>query len=267
MSSTELIDPRDLQWEPEIIEATRSLVNRPLPQILTSSNSSTNPNSPNSPNSPNTPKYRDSTIRDPNTARIIGYYDPKTLTAEYTMPELVKVSWTTGVPLVKGIPIWERLPNEPIAYYKAFEHFREQHSPRLLHKTARNFGADPEVVEIVSELWLWNQRVECYDQFSSILLEQERAKKIVVMESEHTKVADKLFQKTQEALDNLDPDDLNPAQILAFLRSATELQRLALGLPKDEPKDTNKESTPNNPNINVSGDKVQINFDPNWQSR
>lgn len=199
--------------------------------------------------------------------KIVGYYDPPTLTEEYEAPVLIQISHHTGVPIVHGKPFWERLPNEDIDLYDLFSHFRDQDAPRLLQHTAENFNVEPEVVEVVSQLWAWPERVETYDGYASLLAEKERARRIVVMEGTQTKVARKLFQQAQEILDSFTPGDYTPAQAVTLLKEAVALERLANKLPREEPMEVyDKKNQKGDPKINLSGEgqKVQINFTKDW---
>lgn len=245
------------------------------------------------------PKFRDIVIReDANpSGRILGYYNPPSLSPEYPEPQLVKLSWSTKIPLINGIPFWERLPEEPQDYYEAFSHYRDQDPTdpsninnsnnnqqyssvglgpylgvRLLHKTANYFDMEPKKLEEIAELWMWPQRVETYESFGDLLVQQHKAKKIKIMDSAQLTLAQKIREKAMEAFEALDIDRLSPNQIREYLKTASEFERLALGLPEHEPAEgnpsDNKKFGNNTPGIEVSGEnqKVQIIYDNNWQS-
>ena len=216
-------------------------------------------------------------VRDESTNQIVGYYNPPSLSPEYPAPELVSISYTDQIPTVKGLPFWERLPDEPPSYYQAFAHFRDQpdnypQTPvRLISRTASHLDIDPEVMESVAQTWLWDQRVQSYEDYADVLVQRARAKKIVVMESEHSRIADKFLEKAEEALDQQDLEKVSPFVIMEWAKAAVAMKRLSHRVSPEEADDGSNHLKDKNQNpgaIELSGEnqKVQIVFNKDWQS-
>lgn len=213
-----------------------------------------------------------------------GFFNPATLTPDYdepefiqfdpppkTLPEYSTLTTSNGrtlqhIPTIKGSPIWERLPNEPLPYYHAFTCFRDQDNPRVLRQVATLLRGDPEVVQIISDMWHWHLRTQAYDQYAKALQERTRAQKIVFMETEHSSIARNLLTKAQEALANLTAEDLTPALALELIKTGTQLERLANKLPPNAPEPEPKDKQDNQTNLQVNGGQVQVNFVEDWRS-
>lgn len=230
---------------------------------------------PPKPNIPAT-KVVETIKRDENTNQIIGYYNPITLSPEYPAPELIPITYQDQIPTVKGNPFWERLPDEPPSYYHAFANFRDQpdnypQAPvRLISRTAQHLDIDPEVMESVAQTWLWNERVQSYEDYADVLVQKARAKKIVVMENKHSAIADKLLEKAEEALEGQDLEKVSPFVIMEWMKAAVAMKRISLRVSPDQADDgeAHKQNGKNPQGIELSGEnqKVQIVFNKDWQS-
>ena len=246
---------KSFDWSPDVVSATRSMTladfQSTLPEITT--------------NKQTRNKFGELVVRDTETLQIQGYYDPKTLSPEYAKPRFIQVSWTTKFPMINGIPFWERIPNEVEDFYLAFCHYRDQLTPRLLSKTAQHFNIDPEILELTSQLWMWQDRVQEYDTYIAEYTKSMRSKEITLMETRHQKLAKKMLDLSEEAIEQFDIDELSPAQLVAFLKAATDLERISLGLTADG-KDNKKDSSNTDTGINLSGEnqKVQIIQTKDW---
>lgn len=240
-----------LRWHPATLQSTKALVRATVPALPQESSSDE--------------EQTDLVVRSNETKRLLAYYDPTTLDGEQ-QPRLQTVDWTHDVPTVNGIPVWERLPNEPDDYYQAFTLYRDQQSPRLIKMVAEEMDGDPEVVLLVSKLWLWEDRAKARDGYKDAKMEADRAAEVVVMKSSHGTLARKLLNKAKEAVDDLDTEKLSPYQLVEVIKLATVLERLSLDLPAGGPEARDSQRTNDGMELKVEGDKVQINLDPNWRS-
>jgi hypothetical protein len=216
--------------------------------------------------------------------RINGFFDPSTLTPEHDEPQFIEfdpppadaalystLSTTSNgrlshIPTVKGSPIWERLPQEPLPFYHAYTYYRDQDNPRSLKDVATALRGDPEVVYILSRLWHWDARSRAYDQYVNSLKERTRAQRIVLMETEHSEIARKLLSKAKASLETLTPEDLTPALMLELIKTGTGLERLANRLPKDAPEEDKQDKRSHDTNVQVNGEQVVVNFLEDWRS-
>jgi len=217
--------------------------------------------------------------------------DPNELPDKVINQAMVPIDWLDGVPIVDGLPVWERLDCEPLGFYHLFKIYRNQKMVGIekvgTEKTgteknnedssetvryARSFENLKEATRLpikglyaISWVYHWQMRAQFYDRFKEDLLEKERNRLITLMENKHRDAADKIFEKCMKYLTDLDKSKLekvNPKQMLDWLEFAVKMDRLALGIPADKPltkddkakiEQTVKIGKMENKTLNISG--------------
>lgn len=167
---------------------------------------------------------------------------------------IMTIEFDHGMPLVEGLPIWERFEGETIAYYDLFKQYREMlyiGGSRAVAKLAALHNIPGRSVQALSKMYHWQLRCKAFDEFKKVEFERNRQFEIQRLETKHTKAADFLLG---QALDYLTdhPEQLNPKIALDMLQVAMKAGRLALGLSGDRPEGTGSSSSATNINIHQS---------------
>jgi hypothetical protein len=150
---------------------------------------------------------------------------------------IVEVEFEDGMPMVDGLPIWERLDGEIMDYYKLFKEYREMlyvHGSRALSRLAETHNILGRNLSALSKVYHWQLRCKAYDAYKKMIYMRKRQFEIEKMETKHAKVAERLLQQSLEYLEQ-HPEQLNPKIALQMIQIAMRAERLALGLNPDKP--------------------------------
>lgn len=142
-----------------------------------------------------------------------------------------------AMPLINGIPIWERFDGEQVQYYKFFKEYRESlytTGSRAIVKVAESLNVEPRALTLLSKTYHWQLRCKAYDLHQRHLAERKRLYAIEKMESKHKETADKLLEMSMDYMEN-HTEQLNPKIALQMLETAVKMGRLSLGLSPDKP--------------------------------
>lgn len=151
---------------------------------------------------------------------------------------MVPISYMEGFPTVDGVPIWERLENEPAELFELFRAYRDMPATegrRKLSVVASRKGADIKAISAVAKLWHWAPRSNCFDLFREMEREAIRRYEIRKMENDHAAAADRLFITGNEFFVK-HAAEITPKVALDMIKLSVELKRLSLGLAKDKPE-------------------------------
>ena len=162
---------------------------------------------------------------------------------------LVSIDWLEEVPIVGGLPIWERLDCEPIIYYRLFKKYRDSTKEKGISRCSfENLkevtGIKVKALYALSKIYHWQMRVRCYDLFKEDTLEKEKEKLIGLMETHHRVAARKVFESCMKYLEDVAKGgwydvkgnlQISPKDMIGWLELAVKLERLSLGLPMDKP--------------------------------
>lgn len=158
---------------------------------------------------------------------------------------LVAIDWLEEVPIVNGLPIWERLDCEPITEYRLFKIYRDSTNKGTSRRSFENLekvtGISTRALYAVSKVYHWQMRVKTYDMFKIDLIEKEKIKLIRLMETTHRVSAENIFEKCITYFKGLTKTQLakvNPKDMLGWYTEAMKANRLALGLSGDKPVNT-----------------------------
>lgn len=142
-----------------------------------------------------------------------------------------------GMPLVEGVPIWERLDGESVAYYNLFKAYREAlylEGARAIAKLAASTGIQMRNLTMLSRTYHWALRCKAYDFHKKIQAQRMKEIEIQKLESKHAKTADKLLEMSMSYLEEHE-QQLSPKIAVQLLQVAAKMGRLAVGLQADKP--------------------------------
>lgn len=138
---------------------------------------------------------------------------------------------------------WEKQPEETPRAFGAFRVYRDLGPARRLLETHRRFLNEPaaEVVNRTIDNWsmkfLWAQRAAAFDIYTDAQRWREAQSTYVEelreMAVRQARAAVFLQSKGVQALQQLDPAKLSANELLAYIIRASELERIARGLPRE----------------------------------
>lgn len=132
---------------------------------------------------------------------------------------------------------WDRQPKESTKQYARFTLYRDLGRTRTLaqvHKTLTESG-DPVKYDSLRQTayeFRWSTRSEAWD------LEQDRADRDHLIEARrdmikrHRSVAGALITKAVQALKLIPVAEMQPADVVRYIKLATDLERIAIGEPQ-----------------------------------
>jgi len=83
------------------------------------------------------------------------------------------------------------------------------------------------------EKYRWYERAQAYDDYIEKKKREENEKAILEMAERHVKLAMAFLLKIAQALQQIDPAQLSPADMAKWLDVATKLERLSRGVPTE----------------------------------
>jgi hypothetical protein len=216
----------------------------------------------------------------------LAYIDPQTILEEIASDpansnvtdETIALSTTPidyldGVPIVNGLPFWEKLDGEPLDYYRLFKTYRDypiKDQNRSFEKLEIDTNTPTSYLYALSKIYHWRPRTASFDQYQLILIEKERTRQIKIMSNNHIEAADKIFKIGMDYLEGIKDagtiSSFSPKEILGWQELAVKLKRLSLGLPADKPQEEKRESEPIITNIeqqtiNVTNTQQNLNIE------
>lgn len=128
--------------------------------------------------------------------------------------------------------LWERQAGESAKAFAGFAHYRDSGPARSLRRTHKEVGASFQTVSRWSVGFRWVARVEAWDaeQDRQWRVDQTVARRR--MADRHARIAGGVLNKVIERLQALDASALSPRDLIAWLDTATKVERLALGEPE-----------------------------------
>ena len=219
--------------------------------------------------------------------QLIANMTPSTDTIDLTNPQepelpspIRRVTWFDGIPSMygTGTPIWELLEWEPTPYFTLFKLYRDQNI-RSLQTLSIETQIPTKIIYILKDIYQWQIRITYYDQY------RERIERDLIRLNQQTTKNNhvKLAQKIQKGIKTYLSDEdiflsMKPKEVLDWLKAATELERLSLGLEPNRPqpninqqqeqeqtKNPNNNTSTNNNNNNNNNNNIN-HQQPNQQS-
>lgn len=142
---------------------------------------------------------------------------------------------------------WEQQPGEPTRWFTRFQTYINLGTERTIEAAFRR--TLPEMSAQVStgkqksakrpsitwyemaKDWDWVGRAQAYDRENARKLSEAKAKAIADMMERHAAAAMMAYNHSVNALMGVDPAKLPPALAMQMLKTATEMERIARGVP------------------------------------
>lgn len=163
----------------------------------------------------------------------IAYIDASLVNCGKAMESPVPIEYLEGYPAVGGIPLWERLENEPIELFKLFKTYRDMKMTngglRSIQQLSMLSNTSPAICLCALKMFHWNLRCQGYDLYTNLLKQHMKSTLIDELQDEHRKEAKELRQTAITYLK--DHKELMTAKnAIELLKLSTELERLSVGL-------------------------------------
>ena len=120
---------------------------------------------------------------------------------------------------------WERLEGEGVKAYEAFSVYLELGEERSIRAVAKQLNKSTTLIGRWSRTYQWVERTAAYDVDVQRKAHAQAVKKARQMADRHISIAMKMQQKALQALKEMDPRDIDPKNLVAFIREATKLER------------------------------------------
>lgn len=120
---------------------------------------------------------------------------------------------------------WERLEGEGVKAYEAFSVYLELGEERSIRAVAKQLNKSTTLIGRWSRTYQWVERTAAYDVDVQRKAHAQAVKKRRKMADRHISIALKLQEKALQALKDMDPSEIDPKNLVAFIREATKLER------------------------------------------
>ena len=129
---------------------------------------------------------------------------------------------------------WEKQPNETPRAFSFFQVYRDlKPDDRSTAKVAEILGKSKSAMEQHCTRNGWVDRAAKWDDEQDRIKREadlkEQVKAIKKMRERHTKVAEKMIKKADEALEQIPADDIRPSDISKLIDIGTKLERISRG--------------------------------------
>ena len=128
-----------------------------------------------------------------------------------------------------GLEIYERQPGETQLEWSIWLAYRDSYpGAKPSYKgVAEKVGTTYNYVRTTAARWNYNIRMQAWMTECDKITMAQRRQEILDMNKEHIDMAAKLRGKLNQAIEQIDPYELRPAEINALMKTATELERKA----------------------------------------
>ena len=120
---------------------------------------------------------------------------------------------------------WERQEGESVKAYEAFQCYLNLGETRRQRLVSEQLSKSRQLISRWSANYQWVERVAAYENDLQRQAHAEAVKKARQMADRHISIAMKMQQKALQALKEMDPRDIDPKNLVAFIREATKLER------------------------------------------
>lgn len=120
---------------------------------------------------------------------------------------------------------WERQEGESVKAYEAFQCYLNLGETRSQRLVSEQLSKSRQLISRWSANYQWVERVAAYENDLQRQVHAEAVKKARQMADRHISIAMKMQQKALQALKEMDPRDIDPKNLVAFIREATKLER------------------------------------------
>lgn len=124
---------------------------------------------------------------------------------------------------------WDQWPGEPAAAFAHFNAYRLMGRARTLRKTAEEREISHGYAMSLSAEWRWVSRAQAWDRHQAAQYAARMQDRRLEVGEQHLAVANLLVAKAVERLRGLDPSQLGPRDLLAYIEAGIKVQRLLVG--------------------------------------
>jgi len=129
-----------------------------------------------------------------------------------------------------GASTWERLPQETAEAYRRFCIYRDMGPQRSVRQACIAYGQSASSAQNwqdIARSFNWFARVRAYDIYIEQLAREHVEDEVIKMQARHIKVAMAFQNKAIIALNEIDPKQLDPDQMLKWFKAAVDIERTA----------------------------------------
>ena len=120
---------------------------------------------------------------------------------------------------------WERQNGESEKAFEAFTTYRDMGEKRTLIAVAERLQKSYTLVRRWKDRWEWERRCLEYDNELQRAAKKAATDELRAMNKRQIKIALQLQELALQAMASTDPKDIDPKNIVAFIKAATELER------------------------------------------
>ena len=120
---------------------------------------------------------------------------------------------------------WERQAGESVKAFEAFTVYLEMGDERSIREVAQRLAKSRTLIGRWSVTYQWVERVAAFDADVQRKAHAKAVKKRRNMVDRHISIALKMQEKALMALEQMDPADIDPKNLIAMLREATKLEQ------------------------------------------
>lgn len=120
---------------------------------------------------------------------------------------------------------WERQEGESVKAFEAFTVYLEMGDERSIREVAQRLAKSRTLIGRWSVTYQWVERVASYDADVQRKAHAKAVDKRRKMVDRHISIALKMQEKALKALEQMDPADIDPKNLIAMLREATKLEQ------------------------------------------
>lgn len=128
---------------------------------------------------------------------------------------------------------WEKQPGESVESFEAFRIYRDlPPGTRSYVRVVSKLGKSRTLIQRWSSKHGWVDRAEEWDNFQDKIALEAQLRAVQDMNERHVKMAMALQTKALKRLEQIQPDELTPAQLLQYLLESAKMERLSRGEPE-----------------------------------
>lgn len=124
---------------------------------------------------------------------------------------------------------WERQLNESTQAFEAFASYRDMGASRSLAKVSRHVCKSKALMERWSVEHDWVKRVAAWDAEKDRVARESQLTDIKEMRKRHAAIAKKMMDTADNALNNINPNDVSTNEIARLVEIASKLERISRG--------------------------------------
>ena len=120
---------------------------------------------------------------------------------------------------------WERQEGEGVKAFEAFLIYLNMGTERSQQAVANELSKSRQLLARWSAAYRWVERAAAFDDDVLRRAHAEAVKKARKMSDRHIGIALKMQEKALAALEKMKPEEIDPKNLVAFVREATKLER------------------------------------------